>query len=403
MHIVQALTPIPPSWNFGRGIQNTGYTPFTLSLFSLKIQAEARVDKSLFSTSWGGSSAEGKEAGASRQMICSCRVGCEKEGGMEEREIVMGKDGHNAPASGKKGQLLVVEDDKVIQKILSKNLSFMGYDVSLGLRYGSTVWPDTLKSLGIKLPELLKRPYEGPERRKDLHKRKRVEEMTPEEMREELLTDPLTGLGNHRAYQQDPRLAVQVFVDVDSLKWINDNISHEAGDEILRTVGRALGSLDWPGYCSYHISGDEFMIQAKNVQIAEAVIKHALGFLNQVTFGYTLPDGTTITKKGVGISYGIATTVELAEEALRKHKAEREAKGLRALRGEPPPGVAREEVLAVWTRLEWAGGRSDRSRRPSLAQIPRFPVNPYPWVILRSLTQPSPETDERSEGGKFPI
>jgi GGDEF domain-containing protein len=318
---------------------------------------------------------------------------------MLEPENMIGKELQTVPAPAKKGQLLVVDDDKVIQKILSRTLSFMGHDVSLGLRYGSTVWPDTLKSLGIEFPEPLKRPYKGPERRKDLHKRKRVEEMTPEEMRKELLTDPLTGLGNHRAYHQDPRLPVQVFVDADSLKWINDNISHEAGDELLRTVGRALNSLDCPGYRSYHISGDEFIIQAKNVRIAQAVIDNAVVCLDKVTFEYALPDGTTITKKGAGISYGIATTVQLAEAELRKHKAEREAKGLRAVRGETPPGVAREEALAVWTRLEWARGRTDRSQNPSLAQIPRSPLDPYPWVISRSSTLSSSETDEITRKG----
>jgi GGDEF domain-containing protein len=292
-----------------------------------------------------------------------------KEGGMQEPENMIGKDLHIIPALGKKGQLTVAYDDKAMQKVLSKTLSLMGHDVSLGLRYGSTVWPDKPKSLGIGIQDPLKRPYKGPERRKDFHKRKRVEEMTPEEMRNELLTDFLTGLGNKRAYREDPRLPVQVFVDVDSLKWINDNISHEAGDELLRTVGRALDSLDCPGYRSYHMSGDEFIIQAKSVQIAQAAIKHALAYLDKVTFGYTLPDGTTIRKKGAGISYGIATTVELAEEELRKHKAKREAKGLRAARGNTPPGVAREEV-AVWTLLEWARGRTDdRSQSPSLAQL----------------------------------
>ena len=200
-----------------------------------------------------------------------------------------------------------------------------------------------------------RRLYKGEERRKDFERRKRVDKMTPEEMRKELLTDPLTNLGNKRAYEEDPRLPVQVFVDVDSLKWINDNISHEAGDQLLKTVGWALDSLDHPGYRSYHIFGDEFIIQTKSVEMAQAAIKHALLYLDKVTFEYTFPDGTTITKKGAGISYGIATTVELAEEELRKHKAERQAKGLRAARGETPPGVARSEVMVLGSRLECAG------------------------------------------------
>jgi GGDEF domain-containing protein len=290
-----------------------------------------------------------------------------RRGEMQEHEIAMEKDPKTVPALQKKGQLLVADDDKAIWKVVSKTLSFMGHDATLGARHGSKVRADALKSLGIELPELLKKPYKGPERRKDSHKRKRVEEMTPEEMRKELLTDPLTNLSNMRAYQEDPRSPVQVFVDVDSLKWINDNISHEAGDELLKAVGWALGSLDCPGYRSYHISGDEFIIQAKSKRIAQAAIKQALVCLDKVNFEYTTPNGTTIRKEGAGISYGIGTTVELAEEELRKHKVEREAKGLRAARGGTPPGVARGQVLPVWRGLEWARVPADRSQSPSLA------------------------------------
>jgi GGDEF domain-containing protein len=179
--------------------------------------------------------------------------------------------------------------------------------------------------------------------------------MTSEEMCKEPLTDPLTNLGNKRAFEEDPRLPVQVFVDVDSLKWISDNISHQARDELLKTVGWALDSLNDPGYRSYQISGDEFTAQAKSVEIAQDEINQALVCLEGASFEYHLPDGTTITKKGVGISYGIATTVELAEERLRRHKAERHAKRLRAMRGETPPGVARSDAMVPRTLLEWEG------------------------------------------------
>jgi GGDEF domain-containing protein len=89
-------------------------------------------------------------------------------------------------------------------------------------------------------------------------------------------TDPLTNLSNKRAYQEDPRLPVQVFVDVDSLKWINDNISHEAGDELLKTVGWALDSLDCPGYRSYYISGDEFILRPKACKLHRSWTNRAL-------------------------------------------------------------------------------------------------------------------------------
>jgi CheY-like chemotaxis protein len=50
---------------------------------------------------------------------------------MQECEIVMEKAPQAVPAPGKKGQLLVVDDDKTIRLLLSRMLSLMGYDVSL--------------------------------------------------------------------------------------------------------------------------------------------------------------------------------------------------------------------------------------------------------------------------------
>jgi CheY-like chemotaxis protein len=50
---------------------------------------------------------------------------------MSGAEIAVEKDSQTIPALGKKGQLLVADDDKDMQKLLSKALSFMGYNVTL--------------------------------------------------------------------------------------------------------------------------------------------------------------------------------------------------------------------------------------------------------------------------------
>jgi diguanylate cyclase (GGDEF)-like protein len=72
-----------------------------------------------------------------------------------------------------------------------------------------------------------------------------------EEVESQSLTDPLTGLGNRRAFDQ--RLAEEVersrrygeplslaLVDVDFFKIYNDTHGHTAGDEVLRRLGKAL-------------------------------------------------------------------------------------------------------------------------------------------------------------------
>jgi len=50
---------------------------------------------------------------------------------MLEPEIVMDKGPHTVPALGRKKQLLVVDDDKAVQTLLARALSFNGYDVAL--------------------------------------------------------------------------------------------------------------------------------------------------------------------------------------------------------------------------------------------------------------------------------
>jgi len=59
---------------------------------------------------------------------------------MLEPEIVMEKGPHTIPALGRKRQVLVVDDNKAVQEVLSRMLSFLGYHVTLagdGLEAGT--------------------------------------------------------------------------------------------------------------------------------------------------------------------------------------------------------------------------------------------------------------------------
>ncbi|HZW74058.1 MAG TPA: diguanylate cyclase, partial [Caldimonas sp.] len=92
------------------------------------------------------------------------------------------------------------------------------------------------------------------------------------------LTDPITGLGNHRHFQRELErqldevdetgvpLALCLF-DVDEFKWINDSHGHPVGDEILALVG---GHLRDAGE-AFRLGGDEFAVLLRTVTEAEAV------------------------------------------------------------------------------------------------------------------------------------
>ena len=81
------------------------------------------------------------------------------------------------------------------------------------------------------------------------------------------LTDPLTGLGNHRHFherlQREMALADEAdtlvslcFLDVDDFKRINDRFGHPAGDRVLSLVAARLRQ----GGEAFRLGGDEFAV-----------------------------------------------------------------------------------------------------------------------------------------------
>lgn len=89
--------------------------------------------------------------------------------------------------------------------------------------------------------------------------------------REDSLRDGLTGLGNHRAFQEEldrelewyQRYRVPVsllLLDLDDLKLVNDSAGHAAGDDILREMGRMISEVARYADRCFRIGGDEFAI-----------------------------------------------------------------------------------------------------------------------------------------------
>jgi diguanylate cyclase (GGDEF)-like protein len=85
------------------------------------------------------------------------------------------------------------------------------------------------------------------------------------------LTDSLTGLRNHRAFQEDlardlrrqarvPEPLALIMLDLNYLKTVNDTHGHQAGDERLQTLAHALSETFRGGECAYRVGGDEFAV-----------------------------------------------------------------------------------------------------------------------------------------------
>jgi hypothetical protein len=172
------------------------------------------------------------------------------------------------------------------------------------------------------------------DRRENVSLRERIASMSPEEIEKELYTSGRTGLPNRRAYDEAPKMPATASLDLDGLKWVNDNLSHQHGDALIEAVGMALAELT--------------------------------------------PDGTVITKQGVEFGHGIGSNLATAEEALKTAKANSPTR-----RGSEPAGVVR--VPAPGGNLE---GNTAQGQGQEVAPPVSDPIANLTEIISREIGQP---------------
>ena len=109
------------------------------------------------------------------------------------------------------------------------------------------------------------------------------------------MTDPLTNLANRAGLEEAlerelARIARHdghgglIFLDLDGLKVINDEISHAAGDDLLRTVSHRLQGATRRIDTVARLGGDEFVVlltQIANEQATEVVARKLLDAIAQ--------------------------------------------------------------------------------------------------------------------------
>jgi diguanylate cyclase (GGDEF)-like protein len=104
-----------------------------------------------------------------------------------------------------------------------------------------------------------------------------------ESAREAALRDSLTGLGNHRAFQEAVTRMVEgarrygtsfslVLLDIDEFKRINDTRGHAVGDQLLAEVGALIAATIRHSDAAFRVGGDEFALLLPHTDVGGAIV-----------------------------------------------------------------------------------------------------------------------------------
>jgi len=151
------------------------------------------------------------------------------------------------------------------------------------------------------------------------------------------LRDPLTGVLNHRAFQDGLEVELRrarreswpvavVAVDIDDFREVNDVKGHAHGDALLITVAESLASNLRPGDICGRVGGDEFMLVLSNCDSDSA--REVLARLRSGIDSRALASQVGVISISAGIaefpkhSIGRAELMRYADAAMQRARGE---------------------------------------------------------------------------------
>jgi len=155
------------------------------------------------------------------------------------------------------------------------------------------------------------------ERRTDHITRKRVSEMSPEDMRRALLVSEKTGLPNRRAFDEGKAVPWVAMADVNGLKALNDHHGYAAGDVLIQRIAHVLLEVKLD---AYHNQGDEFLCKGESFQELNKKLLTAQEILRNQPFAVRSINDLIAEIKGASFCYGIGTNLAEAEKSLKSQK-----------------------------------------------------------------------------------
>jgi diguanylate cyclase (GGDEF)-like protein len=202
-----------------------------------------------------------------------------------------------------------------------------------------------------------------------------------ERLEHQAMTDPLTGLYNHRAFHERLRKALAtasrsheavsvLMLDIDDFKRVNDIYGHGAGDEILRGLADTLKDAVRSSDVVYRLGGEEFaiVITSRSPEHAETLAHRVVDRVEATDFD---------PARRITISVGLARgpehamnpreLVACAEAAMMSAKARGknqivlyEEGAMERPGGEPAPSARDVRSVAHMKMLQSLGGKLNR-------------------------------------------
>ena len=171
------------------------------------------------------------------------------------------------------------------------------------------------------------------------------------------LTDPLTGLGNHRHFQErlqrelaraeaEAGIVSLCLLDVDSFKQINDRHGHQAGDRILTQVAARLRQ----GGEAFRLGGDEFAVLLPGLD-ADAATEVATAIVDRIREADVRPVAELTVSAGVAgfpqHSRERDSLIRVADRALYQAKEHGKNRVHLAQPADPEPAEPRRTAVSA--------------------------------------------------------